>query len=236
MPFLLSFLAGLSTILGSFLIIFKKKDKIIQASLSFASGVMICVSLKDLLPESIKLMTFSFSNLIIYIALGLLIPYILNIFLDKKNEKTIYKLGIFNMIAIIIHNIPEGITTFLSAETNISLGIAISTAIALHNIPEGISVAVPIYYATGSKKIALKATLISGMSEPLGAALAKLFLSPYINNTILSIIFAITAGIMIYVSIFKLMPEALNYKHKQGAVTSFIIGIIIMLISQNLLN
>ena len=72
------------------------------------------------------------------------------------------------MIAIIIHNIPEGIATYISSETNIKLGISITIAIAMHNIPEGISIAVPIYYATGSKKKAVFMTFlsISGNSAP----------------------------------------------------------------------
>lgn len=58
----------------------------------------------------------------------------------------------FSALAIAIHNFPEGLATFASAITDPTLGLSIAIAIALHNIPEGISVAVPLYYATGSKK------------------------------------------------------------------------------------
>ncbi len=81
------------------------------------------------------------------------------------------------MIVLILHNLPEGIATFLSSYHNTSLGIKLSIAIMLHNIPEGISIAVPIYYATKNrKKKAIKATLLSGLSEPVGALLAFVFL------------------------------------------------------------
>ncbi len=56
------------------------------------------------------------------------------------------------MLAIIIHNIPEGIATFMAGCSDSKLGITLTLAIALHNIPEGISISVPIYYATKSKK------------------------------------------------------------------------------------
>lgn len=69
------------------------------------------------------------------------------------------------MIAIILHNIPEGIATFLTTSENVELGISLAIAIALHNIPEGISISVPIYFSTNNMKKAIWYTFISGMSE-----------------------------------------------------------------------
>lgn len=56
------------------------------------------------------------------------------------------------MIAIILHNIPEGIATFVATNSDITLGISLAIAIAMHNIPEGISISVPIYYSTNNKR------------------------------------------------------------------------------------
>ncbi len=56
------------------------------------------------------------------------------------------------MLAIVLHNIPEGIVTFLSASTNQKLGLSLALAISFHNIPEGISIAIPIYFSTKNKK------------------------------------------------------------------------------------
>ena len=67
------------------------------------------------------------------------------------------------MIAIILHNIPEGIATYLSGEFNYKLGLSLTIAIALHNIPEGISIALPIYYGTKSRGKALIYTLASAL-------------------------------------------------------------------------
>ena len=135
------------------------------------------------------------------------------------------------MIAIIIHNIPEGIATYISSETNLKLGISITIAIAMHNIPEGISIAMPVYYATGNKKKAIVLTFISGMSEPLGALLAYLFLKPIVNDTIMGGLFAIIAGIMTYISVIELLPSALQYKEKKKTIISFLIGIIFMYVN-----
>ena len=78
---------------------------------------------------------------------------ILDNYIDKYNkENSLYKVGLLSMIAIILHNIPEGIVTFIVSNSNIILGLSICIAIALHNIPEGISIAIPLYYSTKSKK------------------------------------------------------------------------------------
>ena len=100
---------------------------------------------------------------------------------------------------------------FLSSYNDINVGLKLSLAIMLHNIPEGIAIAVPIYYATNNKKKALNKTLISGLSEPIGALMAYLILFKYINNQIISIILLFVAGIMISISIHKMLPVTLKY-------------------------
>ena len=64
-----------------------------------------------------------------------------------SSDKKLYKVGFISMIAIILHNIPEGIATFVATNSDITLGISLAIAIAMHNIPEGISISVPIYYS-----------------------------------------------------------------------------------------
>ena len=174
--FILTILAGLSTLLGIIPCLIKtnKKNNIICASLSFASGVMLSISTLDLIPESFKLIKISQSIiklLIIFISIitGIIISKIINLKINQKSNNSLYKVGIISMIAIIIHNIPEGIITFISTTKNIKLGISLAIAIALHNIPEGISISIPIFYSTNNKYKAILYTLISGLSELFGA-------------------------------------------------------------------
>ena len=242
LPFLLCLIAGLSTLLGSLFIFIKgNKNNIIKYALAFASGVMLSVSIFDLIPESLTMFQSTtknsiFFNITLFIIIGLIIPLFIDKILPSKLDQNskLYKLGIFTMIAIIIHNIPEGIATYISSKTNIKLGISITIAIAMHNIPEGISIAMPVYYATKNKKKAIGLTFISGMSEPLGAFLAFIFLKPIINDTIMGALFAIIAGIMAYISIIELLPTALQYKEKKKTIISFLIGILFMYVNHML--
>lgn len=237
--FLLSTIAGISTLIG-YLFIFIKNDKesIISSSLGFASGVMLTISVIDLIPNSFLLIIkeYNFIYSIFLIIIGFLIGIIISSIIDKKVEKNsknglkLYKLGIITMLVIMMHNIPEGIATFITTTNNIELGIILTIAIALHNIPEGISISIPIYYSTNSKFKSFLYTLISGMSEPLGAIISYLFLSKFVNDTILGIIYSIIAGMMINISINELYKEAIEY-NKKNTIIYFIIGMFIMILN-----
>lgn len=246
--FILSFLAGLSTVIGALIIFFdkRKNNKIVTISLSFAAGVMICVSFTDLLPNSYKMMldgTSVFPKVmltLIFMVIGVIISMLIDKYLpsdyESQDNKGLYKIGIISMVAIILHNIPEGIATFITSSNNISLGITLSLAIALHNIPEGISIAVPIYHSTGSKLKAIMYALLSGMSEMVGSILAYFFLAPLINEHVMASLYAIIAGIMIHISVYELIPGAYKESTLKGVIKYFLIGFAIMIVSHLLMG
>jgi ZIP family zinc transporter len=237
--FLLTFIAGFSTMIGTILIFFKEKtNRVVVASLSFASGVMLTVSILDLIPEAITLLNYKSIIEILIITVFMVLGALLTRKIDKcmpevdnNSKKGLYRVGIISMFAIIMHNIPEGIATFMTTSTNLSLGLSLTIAIALHNIPEGISIAVPIFYSTGNRKKALFYTLVSAISEPFGALLAFLFLKPFMNNLVMGLLMAVIAGIMSYISFFELLPKSLSYKNKSLSYIFFVIGIIFMAIN-----
>lgn len=238
-PFILTTLAGLATMIGTIPIFIKikNKDSLIAAACAFASGVMICVSIFDLIPESINYLRNNINSLLVIIIsfISIMIGVFLSMGMDRIIDKVsdnsnLFKVGILAMIAIILHNIPEGIVTFIVSNRNIMLGISICIAIALHNIPEGISIAIPLYYSTGSKFKAIMYTLISAMSELVGAIITYLFLGKYITETILGILFSFIAGIMIQISFSKLIPTGKDYDKMKSKVF-FIVGFIFMIIS-----
>lgn len=239
--FIISTLAGLSTLLGCIFIFVKVKNinKFLSISLSFSAIVMILISIFDLIPDSFFSLFFKYKYLGLLIAissfiLGIYLIKISNkfiIFLEEKGS-SLYRLGIISAIVLVLHNVPEGIITFLTSGTNLNLGIKIALAIALHNIPEGICIAVPIYYSTKSKSRAIITTLISGLSEPIGAILAYLFLYKYITTDILHTIFIIVAGIMISLAINEILKESIKYseKHNKYIYIGMLLGIIFFII------
>ena len=239
--FIISFLAGISTVFGSTVLFFKHtdKNKVIGNCLGFASGVMITVSLSDLIPSTIiglsKTIEIVPSILIsaIFIVIGIILSTMIHKCLpnyENQKDGKLYKLGIFSMFVIIMHNIPEGIATFLTATGDIKLGISLAVAIALHNIPEGISISVPIYFSTHSKIKAILYTFISGISEFFGAIIAFLFLSGLQCTIFLDLLYSLIAGIMISLVVDELPPNAFNYSRKLNIIFDLLVGMLFMLI------
>jgi len=154
----------------------------------------------------------------------------------KKREEAIknhrlMRLGLFTALAISIHNFPEGLATFVAALQEPQIAIPIAAAIAIHNIPEGIAVSVPIFYATGSRKKALLYSFLSGLTEPLGALLGYLIILPFISDALMGIIFALVAGIMVFISLDELLPSAREYGEHHLAIYGLVAGMIIMAVS-----
>jgi len=242
-PFLLTILAGLSTVVGSLIFLSStfRKRRFISFFLGLSAGVMIYLSFIELLPYAIKEIGFSSANLFFFIGIIVmaLIDFILpHHYLEEKIcprqniiDPKLLSTGLVVTLGLIIHNFPEGMAVFLSSFTNIRFGILLAIAIAIHNIPEGIAVAAPIYHATQSKSKAIKYAFISGMAEPLGAVIAYLLLKPYLDQNILSYIFALVAGVMVYISFDELLPACFREGHGHRAILGIVSGMIIVSIS-----
>ena len=249
--FLLSTLAGLATGIGSLIALFVKKNdfRALAFGLGVSAGVMIYISLVELLPNAEELLggmllpvtakMFAFTLFAVGILLAALIDYFIpdhvehNWIKDKKKGKegnysdrihSLYRIGFLKAITIAIHNFPEGLATFMSGYADKTLGVSIALAIAIHNIPEGISVSLPIYQATGSKRKAFMCSILSGLTEPLGAIFGFTFLKYLLNDWVFAIMYAVIAGIMVYISFDELLPASREYG-KDGHIT--IIGIVV---------
>jgi len=147
-----------------------------------------------------------------------------------KNQKLL-RMGLFTAIAISIHNLPEGLATFIAALQEPKVAIPIAVAIAIHNIPEGIAVSVPIYYATGSRRKAFYYSFLSGLSEPVGALLGYLVLMPIMSDALMGIIFALVAGIMVFISLDELLPSAREYGEHHLSMYGLVAGMMVMAVS-----
>lgn len=245
---ILSLCAGMSTLLGALVVmVIKKSEKLVSISLGFAAGIMISVSLTDLYPNAVDSISQNNGQQggILLTVVGMLFGMLLVGMLDRfvphqaydrqtgeSPHKNLFHVGFVSMLALGLHNFPEGIATFMAGYENLTLGISIAVAIAFHNIPEGIAVAMPIYFSTNSKRKAFKYTFLSGVAEPIGALLAFLVLRPFMNAMLLGIVFSVVAGIMIYIAIEELIPSSRQYGHDRMALISTLTGVCIMPLTQ----
>jgi zinc transporter, ZIP family len=147
------------------------------------------------------------------------------------NRARLLRVGLMSAFVVTIHNLPEGVATFLAMLDRPTLGVGIAFAIAIHNIPEGISISVPVYYSTGSRRKAFWYSFASGLAEPLGALLAFLFLRPYLTGPLFGFLFAAVAGIMIYISLDELLPAAREFGEHHLSMIGLIAGMAVMAVS-----
>ena len=216
---------------------------------------MIFVSLTEILPTAHELLKEFYPkdhNWIVFCGFiaGVIISKLIDTFVPDhveenftedcdsacQNKHRIKRAGLLTAIAIAIHNFPEGLGTFLVSSQNITLGASVTIAIALHNIPEGIAVALPIYHATGKKRMAIWYSFLTGMTEPLGAIIGMALLSWFLPQVFIGVFMAAVVGIMIYISFDTLLPLSHEYGDWHYAITGIMYGIIIIWASLLLLH
>ncbi len=236
---------------------FARKEKFLAFALGLAAGAMIYISFVELLfgaMETFKeggdnadeaytrLAVMFIGGLIVTGLLGKLMESVTekmgikksdlsNLTSDKSNgkkSKKLYRTGIVTAVALAIHNLPEGLVTFLTSMQDINLGIGIAVAIAIHNIPEGLAVAMPIYHATKSRKKAFFITLLSGLSEPIGAGIAYFLFFQNMDPEDFEVVNVFVASIMVYVAFFELIPTSIEMGHDNYSKWGLIAGLSIM--------
>lgn len=217
-PLLLTLLAGAATFIGAFLGVLGQKpsNRVLAFSLGFAAGIMLLISLMEMLAADGMSPVLGYGMFIVgllgYFGLDRILPHAHPQDLVQKTTQplpgSIRRTAILLTLGISLHNFPEGIATFVTASSNLELGFGIALAVALHNIPEGLAVAGPVYAATGSKRTAIFWAGISGMAEILGGVLAWLILGSLISPVVMAAIMAAVAGIMVALSVDELMPLA----------------------------
>jgi ZIP family zinc transporter len=245
LPLLLSFLAGIFTVIGSLItfLIRDLKRSYLHFSLGLSAGVMIYVSFVELLASAIKNIgaikanIAFFCGIILFMLIDFLIPheYIEERIKVNTHDRKLMKTGILIALGIAIHNFPEGLAVFMSTLVSIKLGIVLALAIALHNIPEGLAVALPIFYATRSKRKAFWYSFLSGFTEPLGVIIGLAILMPILTPFILYFSLALVAGIMVFISFDELLPLSCESASYHLAISGIIIGMLIMALSTALL-
>ncbi|MDD4112005.1 MAG: zinc transporter ZupT [Herbinix sp.] len=253
----LTLFAGLATGIGGALSLLTKKTntKFLSVSLGFSAGVMLYVSFVEIFPKAKVALTAElgeangswatvgafFLGILLIAIIDRLVPSTENPHeihtveeMDGKSEEhktNLMRMGLFTALAVGIHNFPEGLATFIAALSDPQLGIPIAAAIAIHNIPEGIAVAVPVFYATGSRRKAFRLSFLSGLAEPIGALVGYILLFQFFNDIILGIVFAAVAGIMVYISLDELLPSAREYGEPHLSIYGLVAGMVVMAVS-----
>lgn len=237
----------IGTTLGSAMVFFlknKMSSKVEKLLMGFAAGVMIAASIWSLLIPSIDMSNGSWIpaacgfmlGIMFLLALDSTIPH-LHLKSDKpEGIRAKLKKTTMLVLAVTLHNIPEGMAVgvvfagFLSSNAEISLAsaFALSLGIAIQNFPEGAIISMPLKAEGMSKKKAFFQGFLSGIVEPIAAVITLLLTNLVVP--ILPFLLSFAAGAMIYVVIEELIPESQSGEHSNIGTVGTAIGFVIMMI------
>jgi ZIP family zinc transporter len=229
----------------------KSSERIICWLLSFAAGIMTSVVCFGLMPEAVELSGMTAS--VLGLALGILVIMLLNGIVDKitgakeenlkihhtpeelyhqtsviLNPKKMLRSGIIMMIAIGLHNIPEGIAIGAGGSYDLSLGLLIAFMIALHNVPEGMAIAAPLLAGGINKGKVVLLTLLCGFTTVIGAGLGMLIGN--ISDFAVALSLSAAGGAMLYVVFGEIIPQTVVMTKSRAAPLITLFGIIVGLI------
>ncbi len=263
-PVLLALLAGLFTwgvtALGAALVFFFKSinQKVLNAMLGFASGIMIAASFWSLLNPAIKMATENGSNPLFPAVFGFLgggfflflvdrtLPH-LHMGLERNQAegiKTSWQRSILLVLAITMHNIPEGLAVGVAfgalgnaasgalgnsaAVASLGGAIALALGIGIQNFPEGAAVSIPLRREGMSRLKSFWYGQASGIVEPIAAVLGAFLV--VIMQPILPYALAFAAGAMIYVVVEELIPEAQQHGSSDFSTIGAMFGFAVMML------
>ncbi len=241
----------LGTVLGSAMVFLMRKEinqNIQKALLGFASGVMIAASVWSLIIPSLEMAEENGEIPWLPPSIGFLIGIGFLLLLDNivphlhansdkpEGTKAKFEKSIMLVLAVTLHNIPEGMAVGVvfagvaSGSTTITAAAAFALAIgiAVQNFPEGAIISMPLVGTGISKKRAFKYGALSGIVEPIGAIITILLTSLILP--VLPYILSFAAGAMFYVVIEELIPEAQSGEHSNVATIGAAVGFVLMMI------
>lgn len=240
---LLTALAAGATALGGLLAVLPPRpgDRLLAHGLAFSAGVMIYVSAVELVPDALAASSALVVGLALLAGLGLAAA------LDRgfggdpaapasggsdpepsSVRRRLLRVGLLSGLAITLHNLPEGAAVLFSSLNGAGVGLAVALAVALHNIPEGLVSALPVYRATGRRSPALTVALVSGLAEFLGAVLMYALLQRWMTEARLGLLYAGVSGVMLYIALRTLLPEALRLRPAREPLFSLAAGMAAM--------
>jgi ZIP family zinc transporter len=244
-----SILAGLATGIGALPALWLKNisDNLFNSLLGAAAGVMLAATAFSLLVPGLEYGNLLWTGKGIYIvSIGMMIGALFLHYADKKlphihfdslsdtQLNSLKKIWLF-IIAITIHNFPEGMSVGVSFGTgDLKNGLILSSAIALQNIPEGLAVALPLVGLGVNKWKAVGIATLTGLVEPVGGLLGVTMVTVF--ESILPIAMGFAAGAMLFVISEEIIPETHSKGRSRCATFSLMGGFIVMMFLDNLLG
>ena len=236
---LTTLLLGIFIIIGALIaFLVKKKQKVVDFSIGLAFGVIVSLIITDLLPEIIENLRLRYLYLfLLFTVIGFIVLKLLDNFIpdheeDKMSNKELKNnlahIGIVTSLALVLHNIIEGMAVYSSIITDASLGFAIALGIGFHNIPLGAVIAGAFYQSNQN----ISKTILSILLSTFVGGIIMFFLNvSTISSVVLGILLSLTLGMLLFIVISELLPRLKQAKDKKILFTGAVLGIVLMLVA-----
>jgi len=235
---LASFIASCFTGLGAIPVLLTKKvsHKLYDTLLGFSAGIMIATACFNLIEPSTRIGSLGqtvvgiVSAAIFLFLVEKSVPHLHNWYPHFKDRPMHIKMksGILMMVAITMHNLPEGLSVGVGYLASPKLGLVLAIAIALQNMPEGLVVAAPLRQAGLSRLKCLGLATLSGIAEPIAAFFGIILFG--FSQSVLPFGLAFAGGAMLYVTFDEIIPECHSHGNEIAATFSAIAGFIALLL------
>ena len=244
-------IVGIFIIVGSvFGLSIKNNKKVTDFTILIAFGVIISLSILEILPECFEILSSEIGivrgifALIVLILIGIVLLKLLDLFIphheheihhhhkhkdEKCHDEHLHHIGIMSAVAIIIHNLIEGMSLYLVASKDVVSGLLLCIGIGLHNIPMGLIITTTLINSNYSKNKALKISLIVSISTFIGGLI--MLLLGGVSELVEGVLLGLTIGMLIYLSIFELLHQIIHMENKKRSIIGILVGIVLIIIS-----
>ena len=233
MAVLMTVIAGLFFLIGALLAFFGKNKKgLIDFSIGIAFSVMIMLLAFDIVPEitealgknSIKMYIFIIIGIVMLTLIDLLVPHHDHDAEIKHHERHLKHIGLISSLALIIHNIIEGIGIYNIALLDARAGLMMAIGVGLHNIPFGIEITATLNETKKNTKEVWLNLIILSISTLFGALI--MLTVGTISEVTIGCLMSLTVGMIIYLVLFELLVELISTKNRKYSTIGIIIGVL----------
>ena len=248
---LLTIIVGLFILGGSVCALFiKNNKKVTDFIISLAFGVIISLAVLEILPESIEILKEEIGvvrgilAVIVLVLIGIFLLKVLDMFVPHHEHEAhhnhkhknstchddhLHHVGIISSVAVIIHNLIEGMSLYLVSSKNLMSGLFLCIGIGLHNIPMGLVISTTLINSHYSKKSSLKISLIVSISTFIGGLFMALLGG--VSELLEGVLLGLTLGMLIYLSVFELLHQIYHMENKKQSRIGIAIGVILIIVS-----
>lgn len=237
MALISTLVAGLFFLVGAVIALFGKNKKgLIDFSIGLAFSVMVLLLTFDIVPEVMELYGESKIFMYVFIVIGIIMLKLIDLLVPhhdhdseiKTHDRHLKHIGIISSLALIIHNVIEGIGIYNIALIDLKMGFLMALAVGFHNIPFGIEITATLNETKKSKVNVIINILLLTFSTIIGALFMLIFKT--INDFVLASLMSLTIRMIIYLILFELLVELGSSKNKKMSTIGIVLGIILMTI------